>query len=102
MESFGLDRGQIAFRRQMKNNFGERAAEEFAEDAATCFLASGSAVFDTAKIEARMHELESPAGEEGKRTHPGLAAAGARAEVYSGGGRGGRWLGRRLRLRRGD
>ncbi len=60
MESFGLDRGQIAFRRQMRNNFGERAAEEFAEDPATCFLASGSAVFDTAKIEARMHELEAP------------------------------------------
>ena len=43
-----------------RSNFGERAAEEFAEDAATCFLASGSAVFDTAKIEARMHGLEAP------------------------------------------
>ena len=54
MESYGLDGGQIAFRRETRSDFGERAAEEFAEDAATCFLASGSAVFDTAKIEARM------------------------------------------------
>jgi hypothetical protein len=60
VESFGLDLEQIAFRRQVRNNFAERAAEEFAEDPATCFLASGSAVFDTAKIEARMHELGVP------------------------------------------
>jgi len=60
MESYGLDRGQIAFRREVQSNFGERAAEEFAEDAATCFLASGSAVFDTAKIEARMRALGEP------------------------------------------
>ncbi len=57
VESFGLDLEQIAFRRQVGNDFGERAAEEFAEDPATCFRASGSAVFDTAKIEARMHGL---------------------------------------------
>jgi len=60
MEKYGLGAGQIAFRRQMRKDFGERAAEEFAEDAATCFVASGSAVFDTAKIEARMHELAAP------------------------------------------
>jgi hypothetical protein len=60
VEQFGLDRAQIAFRRQIQNNFGERAAEEFAEDPTTCFLASGSAVFDTAKIDARLHELEAP------------------------------------------
>ena len=60
VESVGLDLEQIAFRRQMRNNFGVRVAEEFAEDSATCFLASGSAVFDTAKIEARMHELRAP------------------------------------------
>jgi hypothetical protein len=43
----------------MKRNFGLHAAEEYAEDAATCFLASGAAVFDTAKIEARMHQLQN-------------------------------------------
>jgi hypothetical protein len=60
MEEFGLDREQIAFRRQAKSNFGARAVEEFAEDTATCFLASNSAVFDTAKIEARMQVLGKP------------------------------------------
>ena len=60
MEDFGLTRGQIAFRRQMQHNFGERAAEEFAEDPATCFLTSGAAVFDTARIEARLHALGEP------------------------------------------
>ncbi|PSH05002.1 MAG: terminase [Acidobacteria bacterium] len=60
MKTFGLDAEQIAFRRQIKNNFGERAAEEFAEDPTTCFRASGSAVFDTAKIEARLQALEAP------------------------------------------
>jgi terminase large subunit-like protein len=63
MESAGIDPGQIAFRRQTRNDFGQRAAEEFAEDPATCFLASGAAVFDTAKIDARMYEL-GPAVEE--------------------------------------
>jgi terminase large subunit-like protein len=57
IENFGLEREQIAFRRQMKKDFGERAAEEFAEDAATCFLASGGAVFDMQNIEARMQKL---------------------------------------------
>jgi hypothetical protein len=60
MGSAGLTRAQIAFRRQVQRDFGERAAEEFAEDPATCFLASGAAVFDTAKIDARMHELVEP------------------------------------------
>jgi hypothetical protein len=60
VENFGLDGAQIAFRRQLKNNFGVRAVEEFAEDPTTCFLASGSAVYDTAKIEARIHALGAP------------------------------------------
>ena len=60
METYGLELGQIAFRRQMQKDFGERVAEEFAEDPATCFLASGSAVFDTAKIEGRLHVVEAP------------------------------------------
>ena len=39
--------------------FRRAGGEEFAEDAATCFLASGSAVFDVAKIEARMVAVEA-------------------------------------------
>jgi hypothetical protein len=57
VERFGLDEMQVAFRREARNTFGERAAEEYAEDPATCFLSSGAAVFDTAKIDARMHRV---------------------------------------------
>jgi len=60
VETIGLDREQIAYRRQLKNNFGERAAEEFAEDPTACFLANDLAVFDARKIKARMHELRAP------------------------------------------
>jgi hypothetical protein len=60
VNSFSLDEEQIAFRRETRSNFGERAAEEYAEDSATCFLATGSAVFDTAKIDGRMHGLGEP------------------------------------------
>ncbi len=94
MEEFGLDEGQIAFRRQARNNFGERAAEEFAEDPATCFLASGSAVFDTAKIEARMHELgDALESRENGRIQVWLPAARRRQYIVgvdpAGGGTGG-------------
>jgi Terminase RNaseH-like domain len=90
----GLDRGQIAFRRQARNNFGERAAEEFAEDPVTCFLASGSAVFDTAKIEARMQMLEAALAErENGRIRVWLPAARGREYILgvdpAGGGSGG-------------
>ncbi len=60
MREFGLDAAQIAFRRQVKSNFGMRAAEEFAEDPAMCFLASGAAVFDTQKIESRLCSVAAP------------------------------------------
>lgn len=56
----GLDLEQIAFRREMKSNFGVRAKEEFAEDAETCFAASGECAFDLKAIEARMAELGEP------------------------------------------
>ena len=60
MERYGLDEAQIAFRRQVRSNFGEQAAQEYAEDAETCFLTSGAAVFDTRKIEERMQRAERP------------------------------------------
>ena len=94
VEKFGLDRTQIGFRRQARNNFGERAAEEYAEDPATCFLASGSAVFDVAKIEARMHGLgEALETRENERIRVWLPAARGRQYILgvdpAGGGSGG-------------
>ena len=94
MERFGLDREQIAYRRQLKNNFGERAAEEFAEDPTTCFLASDLAVFDAGKIVARMHELGVPLeSRENGRIQVWLPAARGRKYILgvdaAGGGSGG-------------
>jgi hypothetical protein len=94
MEGVGLDPGQIAFRRQARNDFGQRAVEEFAEDPATCFLASGAAVYDTAKIDARMHELQTAVEErENGRIRVWLPPARGRGYILgvdpAGGGTGG-------------
>lgn len=52
----GLTREQIAFRRDLRANFRSLAPQEFAEDAASCFLASGECVFDVEATEARLRE----------------------------------------------
>ncbi len=56
MQKCGLDSGQIAFRREMRANFGARMAEEYAEDAESCFMTSGDCVFDVDAIDQRMRE----------------------------------------------
>ncbi len=47
---------QIAFRREIRANFGRRAAEEFAEDAESCFLASGDCVFEVDILDRLLQE----------------------------------------------
>lgn len=59
-EQFGLVPEQIAFRREMRANFRGLAKQEFAEDPATCFLASGESVFDLDQVEKRQKELPGP------------------------------------------
>lgn len=54
---WGLDAAQIAFRRQVKREFGKRASEEFAEDAESCFLATGECVFDVERLDTRIAEV---------------------------------------------
>ena len=56
MQKFNLTGEQIGFRREVKSNFGSRAAEEFAEDAESCFRASGECFFDVEIVEKRMRE----------------------------------------------
>jgi len=55
--SAGLDREQLAFRRSLRASFGRLAPQEFAEDPAECFLASGECVFDLEVLEKRRAEL---------------------------------------------
>lgn len=54
MQKEDLDAQQIAFRREMRANFRNRAPEEYAEDPDSCFLASGDSVFDTEVIKTRL------------------------------------------------
>jgi hypothetical protein len=58
--AYGLEPSQIAYRRRLWKDFGSRACEEFAEDAESCFIASGEAAFELEKIEARLREVGDP------------------------------------------
>lgn len=81
----GLDVEQIAFRRDIEANFGERAAEEFAEDAETCFLATGSCVFEAEMLEARLQQIPKPVEvRDGGQLHvwwPAVKGAGKREYI---------------------
>jgi hypothetical protein len=50
MERYGLDAAQIAWRRQEWGALRDFAGQEYAEDASSCFLASGDCVFDLEAI----------------------------------------------------
>lgn len=54
MRERGVTRAQIAYRREMLAQFRKLARQEFAEDAESCFIASGDCVFDAALITARI------------------------------------------------
>jgi hypothetical protein len=56
MQKHGLEPAQIAFRREVRANFRNRAREEYAEDPESCFLASGECVFDADIIEQRLKQ----------------------------------------------
>jgi len=56
-----LSAEQIGFRRGLEQSYGVLRAQEFAEDAETCFRASGSCCFEVAAIEQRLAELGPPA-----------------------------------------
>ncbi len=56
-----LDLEQIAFRRRLRAGFRGLARQEYAEDSASCFLASGESVFELAAIDARLATVPPPA-----------------------------------------
>ncbi len=62
VERAGLNAEQIGFRRELARTYGVLRRQEFAEDAETCFRATGACCFDTEAIERRMAEL-GPAAE---------------------------------------
>jgi len=54
MEREGLELAQIGFRRKMRADFRGLARQEYAEDAESCFRASGESVFELEAIESRL------------------------------------------------
>jgi len=52
-----LDLEQIGYRRQLRANFRGLARQEYAEDAESCFLASGESIFDLETMDGRLPQL---------------------------------------------
>jgi hypothetical protein len=57
MDRHGLTAEQIGFRRGLEKSYGSLRLQEFAEDAETCFRATGSCFFDVEGIDLRMREV---------------------------------------------
>jgi hypothetical protein len=60
MERFGLTAEQIGFRRGLEASYRGLKSQEFAEDAETCFRATGECCFEIEAIEERMVSLGEP------------------------------------------
>lgn len=60
MERHGLTAAQIGFRRGLEAQYGGLRAQEFAEDAETCFRATGTCCFEVEALELRMQETDAP------------------------------------------
>ncbi|HEY0264190.1 MAG TPA: terminase [Granulicella sp.] len=60
MQLHRLTPEQIGFRRQLAGSYRGLRAQEFAEDPARCFRASGNCCFEIEAIEERMLELTEP------------------------------------------
>jgi hypothetical protein len=57
VSSHGLSAERIGFRRELERSYRGLRSQEFAEDAETCFRATGACCFDVEAIEKRMAEL---------------------------------------------
>jgi len=60
VEIHGLKKGQIAWRRKQWSALRGFAVQEFAEDAVSCFRASGECVFDLAALERALSGSSDP------------------------------------------
>lgn len=60
MLAHGLTAEQIGFRRSLESSYRGLRVQEFAEDAETCFKATGDCCFEITAIEERLAELLEP------------------------------------------
>jgi hypothetical protein len=56
----GLTAGQIGFRRGLEASYRGLRTQEFAEDAESCFKATGECYFEVEAVEARLREVPVP------------------------------------------
>jgi hypothetical protein len=56
----GLTAGQIGFRRGLEASYRGLRSQEFAEDAESCFKATGECCFEVEAVEARLREVPEP------------------------------------------
>jgi hypothetical protein len=56
----GLTAGQIGFRRGLEVSYRGLRSQEFAEDAESCFKATGECCFEVEAVEARLAAVEAP------------------------------------------
>jgi hypothetical protein len=60
MAKHDLSQQQIGFRRSLERGYGKLRSQEFAEDAETCFRATGDCCFEIEAMENRLAELQPP------------------------------------------
>jgi hypothetical protein len=60
IELYGLDLEQIGYRRHLRASFHGLAKQEYAEDAESCFLASGESIFEREPVEQRILDVPEP------------------------------------------
>ena len=60
MARHGLSLSQIGYRRRIRAEFRGLSAQEYAEDAESCFLASGESVFELSAVEERLKMAPEP------------------------------------------
>ena len=56
----GLTADQIGFRRGLETSYRGLRSQEFAEDAESCFKASGECCFEVGAVESRLNEISEP------------------------------------------
>ena len=60
VERHGLQGTQIGFRRGLERSYGVLRSQEFAEDAESCFRATGACCFELESVERRLLEVPEP------------------------------------------
>jgi hypothetical protein len=60
MQTHGLTPGQIGFRRGLEARYKGLRSQEFAEDAESCFKATGECCFEVEAVEARLANVTEP------------------------------------------